>query len=105
MEGSRCRSWLRCDALLRAAIPLSDVGDLDAHAGASRIMHRDKQRTIEVTADIATKSLIGARKIFDSELAKIHVPPRSRWSGSAASVCQRFLHFSSFRSPKRSWTS
>ena len=68
-----------------ASIPLSDVGDLDTRAGASQLMHRDKQRMIEVSANIASGSLSGARKVFDEELAKIQIPPevKVRYSGSA----------------------
>jgi HAE1 family hydrophobic/amphiphilic exporter-1 len=61
-----------------AMIPLSDVGVLDVHSGESQIMHKDKQRMIEVTANIAGGSLSGARKLFDAELAKIAVPTQVR---------------------------
>jgi len=68
-----------------SAIPLSDVGDLDPHAGESQIMRKDKQRMIEVTANIAKGNLSGVRKIFDAELAKIDIPPqvRVRYGGNA----------------------
>jgi len=58
-----------------AAIPLSDIGDVTVRSGESEIMRKDKQRMIEVTANIASGSLSGARKVFDRELARIQLPP------------------------------
>ena len=58
-----------------AAIPLSDIGDVTVRSGESEIIRKDKQRMIEVTANIASGSLSGARKVFDRELARIQLPP------------------------------
>jgi HAE1 family hydrophobic/amphiphilic exporter-1 len=56
------------------AVPLSDLGDVAVRSGESQIMRKDKQRMIEVTANIASGSLSGARRVFDRELAKIDIP-------------------------------
>ena len=68
-----------------SAVPLSDVGDVTARFGESQIMRKDKQRMIEVTANIASGSLSEARKAFDRELAKMEMPPsvRVKYGGSA----------------------
>jgi HAE1 family hydrophobic/amphiphilic exporter-1 len=67
------------------AVPLSDLGDVNARFGESRIMRKDKQRMIEVTANIAAGSLSGVRAVFDRELAKTNLPPSVtvKYSGSA----------------------
>ncbi len=57
-----------------AAIPLSDVGDVTIRSGEAQIMRKDKQRMIEVTANIATGSLSGIRSVFDKELAENGIP-------------------------------
>jgi len=68
-----------------AALPLSDLGDVAQRFGESQIMRKDKQRMIEVTANIAAGSLSGARGAFDRELAKIQIPPNVtvKYGGSA----------------------
>jgi len=68
-----------------AALPLSDLGDVTYRFSESRIMRKDKQRLVEVTANIASGSLSGVRRIFDGELEKIHIPSSVtvRYSGSA----------------------
>jgi HAE1 family hydrophobic/amphiphilic exporter-1 len=67
------------------AVPLSDLGYVDQHFGESRIMRKDKQRMIEVTANIASGSLSGVRAVFDRELAKANLPPSVtvKYGGSA----------------------
>ncbi len=57
------------------AVPLSDVGTVRAAFGESQIMRNDKQRMIELTANIASGSLSEARAAFDRELERIDVPP------------------------------
>jgi HAE1 family hydrophobic/amphiphilic exporter-1 len=68
-----------------AAIPLSDIGDVTSRSGESRIMRKDKQRMIEVTANIASGSLSGVRSMIDRELAGIQIPPNVtvRYGGTA----------------------
>ena len=68
-----------------SAVPLSDVGEVTARFGESQIMRKDKQRMIEITANIASGSLSGARREFDRELAKMEMPPsvRVKYGGSA----------------------
>jgi HAE1 family hydrophobic/amphiphilic exporter-1 len=53
--------------------------------GESRIMRKDKQRLIEVTANIASGSLSEVRRIFDAELKKILMPSgvTVKYSGAA----------------------
>jgi HAE1 family hydrophobic/amphiphilic exporter-1 len=67
------------------ASPLSDLGDVTVRTGESQIIRKDKQRMIEVTANIASGSLSGVRKSFDRELAKYGIPQgvTVRYSGSA----------------------
>jgi HAE1 family hydrophobic/amphiphilic exporter-1 len=68
-----------------AALPLSDLGDVTQRFGESQIMRKDKQRQIEVTANIASGSLSGVRRMIDSELEKIQVPSSVtvKYGGSA----------------------
>ncbi|MBN1886308.1 MAG: efflux RND transporter permease subunit [Candidatus Krumholzibacteriota bacterium] len=59
---------------LGTTVPLSDVGVIEERVGSSTIYHADKQRKVEVTANIATGTLSEARAVIDGELAKIDVP-------------------------------
>lgn len=56
-------------------VPLADVGELRSTAGAAEIQRRDKQRKIEISANIAAGSLSEARALIDEELGKIAIPP------------------------------
>ncbi|HUV35802.1 MAG TPA: efflux RND transporter permease subunit [Patescibacteria group bacterium] len=56
-------------------VPLADVGEIRGKAGEAEIQRRDKQRKIEVSANIATGSLSEARALIDEKLKNITVPP------------------------------
>jgi HAE1 family hydrophobic/amphiphilic exporter-1 len=75
-----------------AEIPLSDVGDVTTRFGESQILHKDKERMIEVTANIASGSLSGIRTVFDRELAKIRMPEgvTVKYGGSAEMQTESF---------------
>jgi HAE1 family hydrophobic/amphiphilic exporter-1 len=68
-----------------SSVPLSDVGEVTTRFGESQIMRKDKQRMIEITANIASGSLSEARRGVDRELAKIGLPQgvRVKYAGSA----------------------
>ncbi len=55
-------------------VPLSDIGVLDYRTGESEIQHKEKQRLIQVSANIASGTLSEARAVFDSELEKVELP-------------------------------
>jgi HAE1 family hydrophobic/amphiphilic exporter-1 len=56
-------------------VPLSDIGELTLQTGDADINRKDKQRLVEVSANIATGSLSEARSAIDAELEKIEIPP------------------------------
>ncbi len=66
-------------------VPLSDVMILENRTGESEIRHRDKQRMVEITANIATGSLSEARALIDAEIAKLEIPSgvRVKYGGMA----------------------
>ena len=68
-----------------ATIPLADIGELRNRTGEAEIQRRDKQRKIEVSANIASGSLSEARALIDEELEKIAIPPNVtvRYAGMA----------------------
>jgi HAE1 family hydrophobic/amphiphilic exporter-1 len=68
-----------------AALPLSDLGNVTQRFGESQIMRKDKQRQIEVTANIASGSMSGVRRVIDGELEKIQIPSSVtvKYGGSA----------------------
>jgi HAE1 family hydrophobic/amphiphilic exporter-1 len=75
-----------------ASPPLSDLGEVTTRAGESQIMHKDKQRMVEVTANIASGSLSGVRAVFDRELARAGVPQNVtvKYGGSAEMQTESF---------------
>ena len=56
-------------------VPLADVGEIRGKAGEAEIQRRDKQRKIEVSANIATGSLSEARAMIDEKLKTMTIPP------------------------------
>jgi HAE1 family hydrophobic/amphiphilic exporter-1 len=56
-------------------VPLADIGDLRTRSGDSEINRKDKQRMVEVSANIASGTLSEARAMVDAELAGIELPP------------------------------
>ncbi|MCK4236434.1 MAG: efflux RND transporter permease subunit, partial [Candidatus Krumholzibacteria bacterium] len=66
-------------------VPLSDIGEISHRVGESEILHRDKQRLVRVSANIATGTLSEVRRVFDAELAKMNLPPgvTVRYGGAA----------------------
>ncbi len=66
-------------------VPLSDVMIFENRTGESEIRHRDKQRMVEITANIATGSLSEARTMIDAEIAKLEIPSgvRVKYGGMA----------------------
>jgi HAE1 family hydrophobic/amphiphilic exporter-1 len=59
-------------------VPLSDVTILQTRTGESEIRHKDKQRMVEITANISTGSLSEARALIDAKLAELYIPPGVR---------------------------
>ena len=59
-------------------VPLSDVMILENRIGDSEIRHKDKQRMIAITANIATGSLSESRALIDAEIAKLEIPTGMR---------------------------
>jgi HAE1 family hydrophobic/amphiphilic exporter-1 len=57
-----------------AAIPLSELGLFEKKTGDASILHRDKRRMIEITANIASGTLGEARKAIDMKLSAIDFP-------------------------------
>lgn len=55
-------------------LPLSDLGLLRRSMGAARILHRDKQRVVQITGNISTSSLSEVRAIIDSKLEDADIP-------------------------------
>ena len=55
-------------------VPLSDVGVIERRSGESEIMRRDKQRAVEVTANISVGSLSEARSLIDAEIERLEIP-------------------------------
>jgi HAE1 family hydrophobic/amphiphilic exporter-1 len=66
-------------------VPLSDVATLQRRTGESEIRHKDKQRMVEITANVATGSLSEARALIDAEIAKLDIPSgvRVKYGGMA----------------------
>jgi HAE1 family hydrophobic/amphiphilic exporter-1 len=56
-------------------VPLTDIGELRRRAGEAEIQRKDKQRMVEVSANIASGSLSEARAMIDAGLEKITIPP------------------------------
>ncbi len=66
-------------------VPLSDVMILENRTGESEIRHKDKQRMVEITANVATGSLSEARVLIDAEIAQLEIPVgvRVKYGGMA----------------------
>lgn len=66
-------------------VPLSDVIVIENRTGESEIRHRDKQRMVEITANVATGSVSEARALIDKEIAKLEIPSgvRVKYGGMA----------------------
>ena len=66
-------------------VPLSDVMVLQNRTGESEIRRKEKQRMVEITANVATGSLSEARALIDAEIDKIDMPSgvRIRYGGMA----------------------
>jgi hydrophobic/amphiphilic exporter-1 (mainly G- bacteria), HAE1 family len=57
-----------------ATVPLADLVELANGIGDPTILHSEKLRLVEVTANIASGSLTEKRAIIDAELAKLDMP-------------------------------
>lgn len=55
-------------------VPLSDIATIENRTGAAEILHRDKQRMIQVSANVATGTVSEARAIIDEKLAVMDIP-------------------------------
>ncbi len=55
-------------------VPLEDIATLEKGIGDATILHKDKQRTIEVTANVASGSINEARRIIDRRIAELEIP-------------------------------
>ncbi|MBD3179266.1 MAG: MMPL family transporter, partial [Candidatus Latescibacteria bacterium] len=55
-------------------VPLAEVGTISRSMGASRILHRDKQRVVQVTGNISSGSLSEIRAIIDDKLSEADIP-------------------------------
>jgi len=55
-------------------VPLADLGNLNRSLGASRILHRNKQRAVEITGNISSGSLSEIRAMIDRKLADADIP-------------------------------
>ena len=68
-----------------ASVPLSDVMTLTETVGDARILHADKLRVVEVTANIGQGSLSEKRSLIDQKLAGTDLPDgvRVQYGGSA----------------------
>src|SRR5690606_12524983 len=57
-----------------AIVPLGDLALLERGRGDATVLHTEKQRVIEVTANIAAGSLTGIRAAIDPQLAALDLP-------------------------------
>jgi HAE1 family hydrophobic/amphiphilic exporter-1 len=66
-------------------VPLSDVMTIENRTGQSEIRHKDKQRMVEITANVATGSLSEARALIDAKVAELDIPAgvRVKYGGMA----------------------
>ncbi len=74
-------------------VPLAEVMDLTRTRGEARILHTDKLRLVEVTANIGEGSLSGKRALIDARLAALDLPDgvRVQYGGSAERQDEAFL--------------
>ncbi len=70
---------------LGTTVPLGQVAELVETTGDPTILHSDKLRAVEITANIATVSLSEARRLIDAELAHLDMSPSAevRYGGDA----------------------
>jgi hydrophobic/amphiphilic exporter-1 (mainly G- bacteria), HAE1 family len=68
-----------------ATVPLSQVADMIETVGDPTILHTDKLRLVEISANIATGSLSEKRSLIDAGLAELNVPEGAtvRYGGDA----------------------
>ncbi|RKZ15107.1 hypothetical protein DRQ53_09900 [bacterium] len=73
-------------------VPLADLVDLVQGVSAPTIHRADKQRKIEVTANIGAASLSGVRKLIDAGLAEADIPDDVviKYGGSAENQDEAF---------------
>jgi HAE1 family hydrophobic/amphiphilic exporter-1 len=57
-----------------ATVPLAELVTLESGIGDPTILHSEKQRLVEISANIATGSLTQVRTLIDAELAKLTIP-------------------------------
>ncbi len=74
-------------------VPLAEVMDLTRTEGDARILHTDKLRLVEVTANIGEGSLSEKRARIDAGLAEVELPAgvRVQYGGSAERQDEAFL--------------
>ncbi len=68
-----------------ATVPLADVAELREIEGDATILHADKQRKVNITANIAEGTLSQKRVLIDQRLAKLGLPTGVvvRYAGTA----------------------
>ena len=66
-------------------VPLADVATLETVSGNAEILHRDKQRMVQISANVASGSVSEARAVIDEKVAALNLPSgvRFRYSGMA----------------------
>ncbi|MBN1163022.1 MAG: efflux RND transporter permease subunit [Candidatus Krumholzibacteriota bacterium] len=57
-----------------SVVPLADIATLERTRGDARILHRDKQRCLEITANVSSGSISEARRIIDRRLEELDIP-------------------------------
>ena len=57
-----------------ATVPLGELVHLESGRGDPTILHTEKLRLVQVSANIAEGSLTGARAMIDAEIAKLDIP-------------------------------
>lgn len=68
-----------------ATVPLAQVADLSESAGEATILHADKQRKVDITANIAEGTLSQKRVLIDAALSGLSLPTgvTVRYAGTA----------------------
>ncbi|MCK4537930.1 MAG: efflux RND transporter permease subunit [Candidatus Krumholzibacteria bacterium] len=66
-------------------VPLSDIATLENSTGDAEILHRDKQRMVQITANVATGTVSEARAIIDEKVEELELPSgvRFKYAGMA----------------------
>ncbi len=57
------------------SVPLSDIAVIERERGAAEILHRDKERMIQISANVATGTVSEARAVIDERLGRLEIPP------------------------------